>query len=71
MIAGNPPPSARYNAGKALREVVSRESHANFTLDRDRDPLPVLTASDSRRVASLVSERYKRMSVSPFTSMGV
>ncbi|MGD0633071.1 MAG: DUF2252 domain-containing protein [Beijerinckiaceae bacterium] len=59
--------AARYNAGKALREAVSRESHADFTPDPHRDPLPVLTASDSRRVASLVSERYKRMSVSPFT----
>ncbi|MDR3462908.1 MAG: DUF2252 domain-containing protein [Beijerinckiaceae bacterium] len=59
--------AARYNAGKALRETVSRESHADFTPDPHRDPLPILTASDSGRVASLVPERYKRMSVSPFT----
>jgi uncharacterized protein (DUF2252 family) len=57
----------RYAAGKGLRRTVSRESHAEFRLDPDRDPLPLLTASDSGRVPALVPERYKRMSVSPFT----
>ena len=56
----------RYAAGKALRREVSRESHADFTPDADRDPLPILTASDPGRVQALVPERYKRMSVSPF-----
>lgn len=56
----------RKAAGKALRAVVSRESHAEFTVDPGRDPLPVLTASDGARVAGLVPERYKRMAASPF-----
>ena len=56
----------RKDAGKALRSVVSRESHADFTIDPHRDPLPILTASDATRVPSLVPERYKRMDVSPF-----
>ena len=56
----------RKAAGKALRTVVSRESHAQFTVDAHRDPLPTLTASDGLRVPSLVPERYKRMAVSPF-----
>ncbi len=56
----------RRAAGKALRAVVPRESHADFTVDPQRDPLPILTKSDSARVAGLVPERYKRMSASPF-----
>jgi Uncharacterized protein conserved in bacteria len=59
--------SQRIAAGKALRAVVSRESHADFHIDPKRDPLPILTAGDAARVPSLVPERYKRMSVSPFT----
>lgn len=57
----------RRAAGKALRGVVSRESHADFTVDPHRDPLPILTAGDASRVQALVPERYKRMVVSPFT----
>ena len=57
----------REAAGKALRSVVSRESHADFTVDPHRDPLPILTAADGSRVQALVPERYKRMVVSPFT----
>ena len=56
----------RHAAGKALRREVSRESHADFTIDADRDPLPILAASDPGRVQALVPERYKRMGVSPF-----
>ena len=57
----------RTSAGKALRAVVSRESHAAFVVDPQRDPLPILTAGDANRVPALVPERYKRMVVSPFT----
>ena len=57
----------RNAAGKALRAVVPRESHAEFTVDPHRDPLPILTAGDANRVPALVPERYKRMVVSPFT----
>ncbi len=56
----------RTAAGKALRAVVSRESHADFAVDPHRDPLPILTAVDSGRVPALVPERYKRMVASPF-----
>ncbi len=56
----------RHDAGKALRSVVSRESLADFAGDPGRDPLPILTASDSLRVANLVPERYRRMAASPF-----
>ena len=56
----------RQAAGKALRAVVTRESHADFTVDPHRDPLPILTAGDADRVPSLVPERYKRMDASPF-----
>lgn len=56
----------RQAAGKALRAVVSRESHAGFTVDPHRDPLPILTAGDADRLRALVPERYKRMNVSPF-----
>ncbi len=57
----------RQAAGKALRAVVTRESHADFTVDPHRDPLPILTAGDADRVPALVPERYKRMNASPFT----
>ena len=52
--------------GRGLRTVVPREAHAQFTVDTNRDPLPILTAGDALRVPSLVPERYKRMSVNPF-----
>lgn len=59
--------AARYAAGKALRQGVSRESHGDFTPDQHRDALWILAASDPGRVQALVPERYKRMVVSPFT----
>ncbi len=52
--------------GRGLRNVVPREAHAQFSVDTDRDPLPILTAGDAVRVPSLVPERYKRMGVNPF-----
>ena len=60
------PRAQRRAAGKALRAVVPRERHADFTVDPHRDPLPILGASDASRVAGLVPERYKRMAASPF-----
>ncbi len=56
----------RKAAGKALRAVVSRESHADVAVEPHRDPMPLLAASDAARVAPLVPERYKRMAASPF-----
>lgn len=60
------PRDRRFAAGKALRAVVSRESHADFAVDPQRDPLAVLTASDGARIPELVPERYWRMHGSPF-----
>ncbi len=57
----------RQAAGKALRAAVSRESHADFTVDPHRDPLPILTTGDADRLSSLIPERYARMNASPFT----
>ena len=70
--SSNDPPrlltrAQRTAAGKALRAVVSRQSHATFAVDPHRDPLPILTAGDANRVPALVPERYRRMVVSPFT----
>ena len=56
----------RTEAGKALRNVVPREAHAQFSVDEHRDPLPILTAGDALRVPSLVPERYRRMGQDPF-----
>ncbi|MCX8253264.1 hypothetical protein RHAL1_03607 [Beijerinckiaceae bacterium RH AL1] len=56
----------RFAEGRGMRTVVPRESHAQFTVDTNRDPLPLLTAGDVHRVPSLVPERYKRMGVNPF-----
>ena len=61
-----PTRAERRAAGKALRDTVSRESHAAFTVDLARDPLPILTAGDATRVPSLVPERYRRMGADPF-----
>ncbi len=58
--------AARQASGKAMRAVVSRESHAEFSVDPHRDPLPILTAGDATRVQALVPERYRRMAVDPF-----
>ncbi len=57
----------RKSAGKSLRSLVSRESHADFPIDAGRDPLPVLTANDAARVPSLLRVRYERMAATPFT----
>src|ERR1700690_3246184 len=59
--------SERAAAGKALRSLVPRSSHATWQPPRDRpDPVTVLEAGDRRRVPSLLPIRYGRMSLSPF-----
>ena len=60
------PRKVRHDAGKALREHVPLASHADFHVDKDRDPLPILTAGDAVRVQALVPERYRRMAPDPF-----
>ena len=58
----------RLAAGKALREQVPRQSHAEWAPPRDRrDPLDVLEESNRDRMPQLVPIRYGRMLRSPFT----
>src|SRR5580704_3962475 len=58
---------ARMKAGKALREKVSRTSHAKWTPPAGRpDPIEVLRESDRGRLAELLPIRYGRMQQSPF-----
>lgn len=54
-------------AGKALRDSVPRESHAELKLRHRRDPLKVLHETDASRLQELVPIRYGRMLQSPFT----
>src|SRR5262252_2643229 len=57
----------RMNAGKALREKVSRNFHSKWTAPSDRpDPVAVLRKSDRGRLPELLPIRYGRMQQSPF-----
>ncbi|NNJ98001.1 MAG: DUF2252 domain-containing protein [Gammaproteobacteria bacterium] len=61
-------PSARYEAGRAQRDTVPLEVHAEVAADTGRpDPLPILAQQDNSRLAELIPLRYGRMSRSPFT----
>lgn len=55
----------RYAVGKKLRELCPREDHRLFKSD-GRDPLPILTATDDKRLTVLLPIRYQRMSTSAF-----
>ena len=60
-------PDERRAAGKALRNIIPRSSHAAWSPAPDRpDPVSLLKESDSTRLASLVPIRYGRMLTSPF-----
>jgi len=60
--------SERLAAGKALRERVPRESHAEWKAPRrGRDPVAILDASNRGRLQELVPIRYGRMVRTPFT----
>jgi len=58
----------RYELGRALRLMCSRESQASYDLQRkDRlDPIEILMASSEGRIEQLVPIRYGRMVTSPF-----
>ncbi len=57
----------RRAAGKTLRSIVPRTSHAEWSPAPDRpDPISLLEESDRTRLASLVPVRYGRMLTSPF-----
>jgi len=66
-MAIGPSIKARMKAGKALRERVSRTSHAKWAAPADRpDPIEVLRRSDRGRLRELLPIRYGRMRESPF-----
>src|SRR5438105_8014438 len=59
-------PDERRAAGKALRNIIPRSSHAAWSPAPDRpDPISLREESDSTRLASLVPIRYGRMLTSP------
>jgi uncharacterized protein (DUF2252 family) len=58
----------RIAAGKALRESVPHQSHADWKASMNRrDPIEVLKQSNEDRLSELIPIRYGRMLPSPFT----
>lgn len=58
----------RLAAGRALRDSVPRQSHADWKPPaRRRDPIHILEESNQDRLPELVPIRYGRMLSSPFT----
>ena len=57
----------RYEAGRALRNSVARESHAECPPASGRDPVAILAETDGARIPELLPIRYERMLQSPFT----
>lgn len=58
----------RIAAGKALRDSVPRQCHADWKPPPNRrDPIEILKESNQNRLAELVPIRYGRMLPSPFT----
>lgn len=61
-------PIDRRAAGKALRDNVSRSTHADWNPSASRpDPIALLEASNAGRLPNLIPIRYGRMLKSPFT----
>jgi len=59
---------ARVRAGRAMRDAVPLESHAEVAIGSDRpDPIDLLAVQDVSRLRALVPVRHARMAVSPFT----
>jgi uncharacterized protein (DUF2252 family) len=57
----------RRDSGRALRDVVPRSAHAEWTpASGRRDPVAVLEAQGASRVRELLPIRYQRMAESPF-----
>ena len=66
-LKSDPERAARYEAGRALREKMPREAHADWTPAKDRpDPIRLLQEQAASRVPDLVPIRYGRMSASAF-----
>jgi uncharacterized protein (DUF2252 family) len=61
-------PSDRLTAGKTLRSIVPRATHAKWEVATDRpDPIALLEESSQGRLSNLVPIRYGRMVRSPFS----
>ena len=56
---------ARYAAGKALRQIVPRETLADFTLPANRDAAAIIAETERDRIPSLLPLRRKSMMASP------
>jgi uncharacterized protein (DUF2252 family) len=65
--AKNLPRAQRYEAGRALRDSVAREAHAECPPASGRDPVAILAETDGARIPELLPIRYERMLQSPFT----
>jgi uncharacterized protein (DUF2252 family) len=64
-FAGRRPINVRWRAGREMRARTPRTALGELALP-DRDPLPLLAASNAGRVASLVPIRHSRMLKNPF-----
>jgi uncharacterized protein (DUF2252 family) len=53
-------------AGRKLRRTVPRETHDHLTIQRGRDPLALIEATNTSRLRDLVPIRWGRMFESPF-----
>ena len=56
----------RQEAGKALRQVVSRSAHQDWHPTERPDPIDLLELSNQGRIPELIPIRYSRMLQSPF-----
>jgi len=60
--------AARVAAGRAHRDAVPLEAHADLGISDDRpDPVALLVAQDESRLPDLVPIRHGRMRMTPFT----
>src|SRR5574337_162103 len=60
-------PDQRRAQGRALRDAVSRVSHAGWKPAKGRrDPIEIVLASNEGRMAELIPIRFGRMAASPF-----
>lgn len=58
----------RRKHGKALREKIPRNAHAECKpRSKSQDPIKLLEESDADRIPGLIPVKYQRMGVSPFT----
>ena len=61
-------PARRYAAGRARREAVPLEAHAEVAAGARRaDPLAILVKQEKTRLSEFIPLRYGRMSRTPFT----